>query len=80
MEEVVIFMIKDVISKNIVSVAHFRVAENKTVLFSVALKVVGPVSQKFRYFSDLFRVPRFFLFLHNAEVLSHQTSQSNFLH
>ena len=80
MEEIIIFMIKDVISENIVSVVHFRVAENKTVLFSVALKVVGPVSQKFRNISDLFRVPRFLLYLHNAEVLSHQTSQSDFLH
>ena len=54
MEEIVIFMIKDAISENIVSVVHFRVAENKTVLFSVALKVVGPVSQKSETFRTYF--------------------------
>ena len=44
--------------------------------------VLWPVSQKSRNFSGLFRVPQFLLNLRNAEVLSHQTSQSSlfFLH
>ena len=42
----------------------------------------GPVSQKSRNFSGLFRVPQFPLYLRNAEVLSHQTSKFSyfFLH
>ena len=36
-----------------------------------------PVSQKSRKFSGLFRVPQFPLYLRNAEVPSHQTSQSS---
>ena len=42
----------------------------------------APVSQKTRNFSGLFRIPQFPLYLRNAEVLSHQTSQSSlfFLH
>ena len=42
----------------------------------------GPVSQKSRNFSGLFRVPQFPSYLRNAEVLSLQTSQSSwfFLH
>ena len=39
--------------------------------------VLGPVSQKSRNFSGLFRVPLFPLYLRNAEVLSLQTSQSS---
>ena len=35
---------------------------------------VGPVYRKFRNFSRLFRVPQFFLYVRNAEVLRHQTS------
>ena len=34
---------------------------------------LGPVSQKFRNFSSLFRVPQFHLYRWNAGVLSHQT-------
>ena len=43
---------------------------------------LGPVSQKCRKFSGLLRVPQFPLYLRDAEVLSHQTSQSSwfFLH
>ena len=43
---------------------------------------LGPVSQKSRNFSGLFRVPQFPSYLRNAEVLSLQTSQSSwfFLH
>ena len=37
----------------------------------------APVSQKSRDFSGLSRVPQFPLHLRNAEVLSHQTSQSS---
>ena len=37
----------------------------------------SPVSQKSRNFSGLFRVPQFPLYLRNAEVVSHQTSQSS---
>ena len=37
----------------------------------------GPVSQKSRNFSALFRVPQFLFYLRNAEVLSHQTLQSS---
>ena len=37
---------------------------------------LGPVSQKLRIFSGLFRVPQSLLYFRNAEVLSHQTSQS----
>ena len=46
------------------------------------LRLQWPVSQKSRNFSGLFRVPQFPLYLRNAEVLSHQTSQSSlfFLH
>ena len=38
---------------------------------------LGPVSQKSQNFSGLFRVPQFPLYVHNAEVLTHQTSQSS---
>ena len=43
---------------------------------------LGPVSQKSRKFSGLLRVTQFPLYLRDAEVLSHQTSQSScfFLH
>ena len=46
------------------------------------LGYLGPVSQKSRNFSGLFRVSQFPLYLRNAEVLSHQTLQSSrfFLH
>ena len=37
----------------------------------------GPVSQKSRNFSGLFRAPQFFFYLRNAEILSHQTSLSS---
>ena len=37
----------------------------------------GPVSQKSRNFSGLFRVPQLPLYLRNAEVLSLQTAQSS---
>ena len=42
----------------------------------------GAYFSKSRNFSGLFRVPQFPLYLRNAEVLSHQTSQSSwfFLH
>ena len=39
---------------------------------------LGPVSQKSRNFSGLFRVPQFLLYLRNTEVLGLQTSQSSF--
>ena len=39
----------------------------------------GPVSQKSRHFSGLFRVPQLPLYLRNAEVLSLQTAQSSLL-
>ena len=43
----------------------------------ITFAVLGPVSQKSRNFSGLFRVPQFHLYLRNAEVLSLQTSQSS---
>ena len=42
-------------------------------LLSLSLHDPGPVSQKSRNFSYLFRVPQFLLYLRNAEVLSRQT-------
>ena len=45
--------------------------------FAVFLSHQGPVSQESGIFSGLFRMPRFPLgYLRNAEVPSHQTSQS----
>ena len=45
-------------------------------VFAVFLSHQAPVSQESGIFSGLFRVPRFPLYLRNAEVLSNQTSQS----
>ena len=42
-----------------------------------AVYSLGPVSQKFRNFWDLFQVPHFPFYLGNADVLSHQTLQSS---
>ena len=44
--------------------------------FAVFLSQQGPVSKKSRNISGLFRLPKFPLYFRNAEVLSHQTSQS----
>ena len=66
-----------------ISNLHLTLTMNSIeVVFAEAWNIQGPVSQKSRNFSGLLRVPQSPLYLRNAEVLSHHSSQSSsfFLH